>query len=84
MLRPVLRHKLTLFIIQRLSSARQADRILVLAKGEVAGLGTHAELLLNSEAYRRIARTQLAADELAKELECARQQLTSEQHEKRN
>ena len=49
----------TSFIIaQRLSTIRNADRIMVLDNGEVAEFGTHAELIAGGRIYRRIYRTQ--------------------------
>ncbi len=47
-----------LMVSGRLSSLRKADRILVLAEGQMAGLGTHAELLAGCPAYQRIAASQ--------------------------
>ena len=47
-----------LLVSQRISSVRQADRILVLDEGRAAGLGTHAELLATSRIYREIYDTQ--------------------------
>ena len=47
-----------LLVSQRISSVRQADRILVLEEGRAAGLGTHAELLATSSIYREIYDTQ--------------------------
>jgi ATP-binding cassette subfamily B protein len=44
----------TLIITHRLSQIRWADLILVLHQGEIAAIGTHEELLENSETYRRI------------------------------
>lgn len=43
-----------LIIAQRISSVQDADRILVLDQGAVAGFGTHEELLKNNEIYRDI------------------------------
>jgi len=49
----------TCFIIaQRLSTIKNADRILVLENGEVAELGTHGELMAKGQIYRRIYETQ--------------------------
>ena len=44
----------TLMITHRLSQIRWADQIVVLRQGRVAAVGTHAELLETSPAYRRI------------------------------
>ena len=45
----------TVFIVsQRASSIRHADQIIVLEDGEVAGLGTHEELLAECEVYQEI------------------------------
>ncbi|MEE0775847.1 MAG: ABC transporter ATP-binding protein [Bacillota bacterium] len=55
----------TVFIIaQRISTVLDADRIVVLDDGEVAGIGTHSELLQTSEVYRQIALSQLSKEEL--------------------
>jgi ATP-binding cassette subfamily B protein len=44
----------TLIITHRLSQIRWADQILVLRKGELEAIGTHEELMAQSDAYRRI------------------------------
>lgn len=49
----------TVFIIaQRISSIKTADRILVLDSGQIAGLGTHDELMETNEIYREIVSSQ--------------------------
>ena len=48
-----------LLVSQRVSTVRAADKIIVLEDGEVAGIGTHDELLQNSETYQEICRSQL-------------------------
>lgn len=53
-----------LIISQRISTILNADRIVVLDDGEVAGIGTHQELLHTSEVYRQIALSQLSKEEL--------------------
>jgi ATP-binding cassette subfamily B protein len=50
-------------VAQRISSVRDADRILVLDDGEVAGFGTHDELLETCAVYRDIRRSQVGAGE---------------------
>ncbi len=54
-----------LIVTQRVSTILDADQIVVLDKGKVAGIGTHAELLKNSDVYREIAMSQLSKEELA-------------------
>ena len=50
---------MTVFMIsQRVSTIRQADVILVLDDGQLAGIGTHEELLAGCEAYREICDSQ--------------------------
>lgn len=49
----------TVFIIaQRISSVRDADRIIVLDEGKVAGMGMHKELLQNNDIYQEILASQ--------------------------
>ncbi|MBR3212070.1 MAG: ABC transporter ATP-binding protein [Firmicutes bacterium] len=50
-----------LIISQRISSVRDADRILVLDDGRVSGFGTHEELLATNEIYRDICEAQQAS-----------------------
>ena len=47
-----------LIIAQRVSSVQNADRILVLSKGQIDGLGTHQELLENNRIYQEIYEAQ--------------------------
>ena len=47
--------KITITIAHRLSTIEHADKILVLQKGNIVALGTHQELLENSEVYQRLA-----------------------------
>lgn len=49
-------------VSQRTGSLRDADAILVLDGGEVAGLGTHEELLASSPVYREIHNSQTAKE----------------------
>lgn len=47
-----------IIIAQRISSVKDADRILVIDEGKIVGEGTHAELFKNCEAYREICISQ--------------------------
>lgn len=50
---------MTVFIVsQRASSIKHADQIIVLEDGEMAGLGTHEELLRSCEVYQEIVKSQ--------------------------
>lgn len=56
---------MTVFIVsQRASSIRQADKILVLDDGCLAGIGTHQELMKSCEVYREICLSQLSEQEV--------------------
>ena len=54
----------TLIVAQRISTIIHADKILVLDEGEVAGMGTHQELLQTCPVYQQIAKSQLSEEEL--------------------
>lgn len=47
-----------LIIAQRVSTIRHADQIVVLHEGEMAGIGTHEELMENCQIYREIYESQ--------------------------
>ena len=53
-------------VAQRISTIMQAEKIIVLDKGRIVGMGTHLELLRTSVVYREIAESQLSASELAR------------------
>ena len=58
--------KATVIIVaQRISTIRDADKIVVLDEGKIAGIGTHSELLASCQVYKEIALSQLSAEELA-------------------
>lgn len=56
-----------LIVAQRIGTIRDADKIVVLENGEMAGIGTHSELLKSCQVYREIAMSQLSEEELCNE-----------------
>ncbi|MBL8240498.1 MAG: ABC transporter ATP-binding protein [Bryobacterales bacterium] len=60
----VMRGRTTLLVSHRVSTMRNADRIVVLAKGEIAEQGTHAELLALGGLYAQLVRQQQLEEEL--------------------
>nr|MBP3259347.1 ABC transporter ATP-binding protein [Bacilli bacterium] len=54
----------TLIVAQRIGTIMNADKIVVLDKGECVGIGTHKELLNTCEVYKEIAYSQLSKEEL--------------------
>lgn len=61
---------MTVFLIsQRVSTVRNADQIVVLDDGQVAGIGTHAELYRNCPVYHEICLSQLSKEESEKEVQ---------------
>lgn len=55
----------TIIVAQRISTILNADQIIVLDDGHMAGIGTHQELMRSCEVYRQIAISQLSEEELA-------------------
>jgi ATP-binding cassette subfamily B protein len=56
----------TVFIVaQRVSTVMDADQIIVLDEGRIAGIGNHRELMETSEVYREIVSSQLSLEEIA-------------------
>ena len=54
-----------IIVAQRIGTIRDADRIIVLEDGRIAGMGRHEELMKNCEVYQQIALSQLSKEELA-------------------
>ena len=54
----------SLIVAQRIGTIMNADKIIVLDKGECVGIGTHKELLNSCEVYKEIALSQLSEEEL--------------------
>lgn len=57
-----------IIVAQRISTILHADQIIVLDEGQIAGMGTHTELMRNCEVYREIAESQLSQKEISKML----------------
>lgn len=64
-LKPEIARSTVFIVAQRVSTVMDADRIIVLDQGRVAGIGTHRELLQSCEIYREIVASQLAEEVLA-------------------
>ena len=54
----------SMIVAQRIGTIMNADKIVVLDKGECVGMGTHKELLKDCEVYKEIALSQLSEEEL--------------------
>ena len=54
----------TMIVAQRIGTIMNADKIVVLDKGECVGVGTHKELLKSCDVYKEIALSQLSEEEL--------------------
>ncbi len=53
-------------VAQRISTIMEADRIIVVEKGEIAGIGTHKELLDSCDVYREIVLSQMSEEDARK------------------
>jgi ATP-binding cassette, subfamily B, multidrug efflux pump len=54
-----------LIVSQRVGTVMDADRIIVLDEGHLAGIGTHRELMATCDVYREIVSSQLSLEEIA-------------------
>lgn len=54
-----------LIVAQRIGTIKDADKIIVLEAGQIAGMGTHDELMHTCSVYQEIAYSQLTKEELA-------------------
>ena len=58
-------HSAVVIVAQRISTIRNAERIVVLDQGSVAGTGTHSALMSSCDTYREIVLSQLSEAEAA-------------------
>ena len=58
-------HTTMIVVAQRVSTILQADQIIVLDQGRIAGIGTHIELMKSCETYLEIVLSQLSPEEAA-------------------
>lgn len=54
-----------LIVAQRVSTVIDADQIIVIDNGGIAGIGTHEELLEHNQVYREIVESQISEEEIA-------------------
>ena len=54
----ILKDKIKIIVAQRISSIKNADKIIVLDSGKVCGIGRHEELLNSNKIYREICESQ--------------------------
>ena len=59
------KHATVVIVAQRVSTVIDADQILVLDQGKIAGIGTHKDLLETNDVYREIVESQLSEGEIA-------------------
>ena len=68
-----------LVVAQRISSIRDADKIIVLEDGKMVGIGKHDELMKTCNVYKEIAYSQLSKEELAVDMEAACSDISEEE-----
>ncbi|MDI9206823.1 ABC transporter ATP-binding protein, partial [Ligilactobacillus saerimneri] len=56
---PAIQKSVVVIVAQRVATVTQADQIIVLDNGKVAGQGTHAELMANNPTYQEIVHSQI-------------------------
>ncbi len=70
-LKPITENAVVLVVAQRVSTIKDAEQIVVLDNGRVAGKGCHLDLLNKCPVYQSIVKSQLSDDEYAHELKLA-------------
>ncbi len=69
----------TLIVAQRISSIKDADKIIVLEDGKMVGIGTHDYLMKTCNVYKEIAYSQLSKEELVSNKEVACSEVAKEE-----
>ncbi|MBR5389659.1 ABC transporter ATP-binding protein [Candidatus Saccharibacteria bacterium] len=67
-LKPETKNSVVLIVAQRINTIKDADQIVVLEQGKIAGKGTHYELLKSCAVYRDIVKSQFSDAEFVKEM----------------
>lgn len=73
-LKSVTKNSVVLLVAQRVSTIKDADQIIVLNDGKIAGLGRHYDLLKTSKVYQEIVKSQFSDEEYLKELKIAKEE----------
>ena len=68
-----------LIVAQRISSIKDADKIIVLENGRMVGIGKHDELMEICDVYKEIAHSQLSKDELTEDREIGYSEFSKEE-----
>ncbi len=68
-----------LIVAQRISSIKDADKIIVLEDGKMVGMGKHDELMEICDVYKEIAHSQLSKDELTEDREIGYSEFSKEE-----
>ena len=72
-LKEITTDSVVLIVAQRVSTIKDADQIVVLDNGKIAGKGKHYELLKNCKIYQEIVKSQLSDKEYTHELKLAKE-----------
>lgn len=73
-LKEITSNAVVLIVAQRISTIKDADNIIVLDNGKIAGKGNHLELLKKCKVYQEIVRSQLSDKEYKEELKHANEE----------
>lgn len=71
-LKPITKDSVVLIVAQRVNTIKDADQIVVLEEGKIAGKGTHLNLLKTCKVYQEIVKSQLSDAEFEAEMKAAK------------